>query len=89
VEYNRELATLVMERDLDVATGLAACDRLMITDEDNRWEYLGWIAEFYVRRGWKRDAIDPLRKAIELVPSDRTRDKLDLHNRLVDLETGG
>ena len=91
VEYNRELATLVMERNLDVATGLAACDRLMVTDEENHWEYLSWIAEFYVRRGWKREAIDPLRKAIALVPSQRTREKLSLQQRLAELtelETG-
>ena len=89
VEYNRELATLVMDRDLDVATGLAACDRLMVTDEENRWEYLGWIAELYVRRGWKREAIDPLRKAIDLVPPQRTRERLGLQKRLVALELEG
>lgn len=89
VEYNRELATLVMDRELDVATGLAACDRLMITDEENRWEYLGWVADLYVRRGWKREAIDPLRKAIDLVPPQRTRERLSLQRRLVALETGG
>jgi tetratricopeptide (TPR) repeat protein len=88
VEYNRELAMLVLERDLDVATGLAACDRLMVTDEENRWEYLGWIAELYLRRGWKREAIDPLRKAVDLVPPQRAREKLGLQKRLVELETG-
>jgi tetratricopeptide (TPR) repeat protein len=86
VDYNRELATLVLERDLDVATGLAACDRLMVTDEENRWEYLGWIAELYVRRGWRREAMDPLRKAVELVPPERTRERLALKKRLVELE---
>jgi len=88
VQYNRELATLVLERDLDVATGLAACDRLMVTDEQNRWQYLAWIAELYLRRGWRREAIDPLRKAIALVPREKTRESLDLRNRLLELESG-
>jgi tetratricopeptide (TPR) repeat protein len=86
VDYNRELATLVLEKELDVAVGLAACDRLMITDEENRWEYLSWIAELYLRNGWRREAIDPLRKAIALVPSDLSKERLGLQTRLADLE---
>ena len=86
IDYNRELVTLVLEHDLDVATGLAACDRLMVTDEENRWEYLGWIAELYLRRGWKREAVDPLKKAVELVPPERRQEKLLLRKRLVELE---
>ena len=86
VEYNRELATLVLERELDVDAGLAACDRLMITDEENRWEYLSWVAELYLRNGWRREAIDPLRKAITLVPSDRHKERVGLKTRLADLE---
>lgn len=86
VDYNRELATLVLERGLDVEPGLAACDRLMVTDEENRWEYLGWIAELYLRRGWKREAIDPLRKALEFVPAEKTQEALALRKRLTELE---
>lgn len=86
VDYNRELATLVLARELDVDAGLAACDRLMITDEENRWEYLSWIAELYLRNGWRREAIDPLRKAIALVPSDRPKERFGLQTRLADLE---
>jgi tetratricopeptide (TPR) repeat protein len=86
VDYNRELATLVLEKELDVAVGLAACDRLMITDEENRWEYLSWIAELYLRNGWRREAIDPLRKAIALVPSDLRKERLGLQTRLADIE---
>ncbi len=86
VDYNRELAMLVLERELDVDAGLAACDRLMITDEENRWEYLSWIAELYLRNGWRREAVDPLRKAIALVPSDLPKERLALQDRLSSLE---
>ena len=72
VRYNRDLAALVLAEGLDEEAGLAACDRLMVTDEDNAWEYLYWIAQLYVRRGWKREAKDPLEKAMQLVPPDRT-----------------
>jgi tetratricopeptide (TPR) repeat protein len=88
IDYNRELAMLVVERGLDVSAGLAACDRLMMLDEDNRWQYLGWIAELYLRRGWKREALDPLRKAVALVPAERLGESLDLRKRLVELESG-
>jgi tetratricopeptide (TPR) repeat protein len=86
IDYNRELAILVLERDLNVDTGLAACDRLMVTDEENRWEYLSWIAELYLRRGWRREATDPLRKAIDLIPQPLVREKLELEKRLAELE---
>ena len=86
VDYNRELATLVLEKKLDVDAGLAACDRLTITDEENRWEYLSWIAELYLRNGWRREAIDPLRKAIALVPSDLPKERLELQERLAEID---
>ena len=86
LDYNRELATLVIERELNVDAGLAACDRLMVTDEENRWEYLSWIAELYLRNGWRREAADPLRKAIALVPSDLPEEKRELQKRLAGLE---
>jgi tetratricopeptide (TPR) repeat protein len=88
VAYNRALASLVLEQNLEVETGLAACDRLMVTDEGNRWQYLGWIAELYLRRGWKREAVDPLRKAIALVPAAMIADRQDLEKRLAELESG-
>jgi tetratricopeptide (TPR) repeat protein len=75
VGYNRELASLVLANALDEEAGLAACDRLMVTDDEDRWQYLHWIAELYIRRGWKREARDPLRKALELVPPDRGRER--------------
>ncbi len=88
VAYNRALASLVLEQNLEVETGLAACDRLMVTDEENRWQYLAWIAELYLRRGWKREAVDPLRKAIALAPAAMTADRQDLEKRLAELESG-
>jgi tetratricopeptide (TPR) repeat protein len=75
VPYNRELASLVLAQRLDEEAGLAACDRLMVLDEENRWQYLHWIAELYIRRGWRREARDPLQKALELVPQDRRRER--------------
>lgn len=75
VHYNRELASLVLAHRLDEEAGLAACDRLMVVDEENRWQYLHWIAELYIRRGWKREARDPLRKALALVPDERRRER--------------
>jgi tetratricopeptide (TPR) repeat protein len=75
VRYNRELARLVLAETFDEETGLAACDRLMVTDEGNAWEYLYWIAQLYIRRGWKREARDPLQKALRLVPPERSADR--------------
>ncbi len=75
VRYNRELASLVLANRFDEEAGLAACDRLMVVDEESRWQYLQWIAELYIRRGWKREARDPLRKALELLPRERSRER--------------
>lgn len=86
VTFNRELAQLVLEQNLDVEAGLAACDRLMVTDEENNWEYLSWIAQLYLRRGWRREARDPLRKAIALIPRQRTGERLKLEQRLREIE---
>jgi tetratricopeptide (TPR) repeat protein len=86
VAYNLELAGLVLEHELDEQLGLEACDRLMVTDEENQWQYLSWIAELYVRRGWQREARDPLRKALRLVPPHRTEERLTLERRLAELE---
>jgi tetratricopeptide (TPR) repeat protein len=86
VAYNLELAGLVLEHELDEQLGLEACDRLMVTDEENQWQYLSWIAELYVRRGWQREARDPLRKALRIVPSHRTEERLALERRLAELE---
>lgn len=85
VAYNRELAELVLEASLDEDAGLAACDRLMITDEERRWQYLHWIGELYIRRGWRREARDPLVKALELVPSERKSERLAIEQRLESL----
>ena len=78
VRYNRELARLVLAETFDEETGLAACDRLMVTDETNAWEYLYWIAQLYIRRGWKREARDPLQKALRLVPPERAAERRDI-----------
>jgi tetratricopeptide (TPR) repeat protein len=86
VPYNIELARLVLDQELDEQVGLEACDRLMVTDEDNRWRYLSWIAELYVRRGWEREARDPLRKALKLLPLDLTEERFALERRLAELE---
>ena len=85
VRYNRELARLVLAETFDEEAGLAACDRLMITDEDNAWQYLYWIAELYIRRGWKREARDPLEKALRLVPPERSADRHEIETRLASL----
>jgi tetratricopeptide (TPR) repeat protein len=85
VRYNRELASLVLENNLDEEAGLAACDRLMVTDEENRWQYLQWIGELYIRRGWKREARDPLQKALSLVPPDRGSERHAIEARLESL----
>jgi tetratricopeptide (TPR) repeat protein len=85
VRYNRELASLVLENNLDEEAGLAACDRLMVTDEENRWQYLQWIGELYIRRGWKREARDPLQKALSLVPPDRRSERHAIEARLESL----
>ncbi len=82
VRYNRELAQLVLAETFDEEAGLAACDRLMVTDEDNAWEYLYWIAKLYIRRGWKREARDPLEKALRLVPPERSADRREIETCL-------
>ena len=84
--YNLELAQLVLDNEIEEEIGLEACDRLMVTDEENQWRYLSWIAELYVRRGWKGEAQDPLRKALELVPPSETAERRALERRLADLE---
>ncbi len=86
VSYNLELVEWVLEYDLDEKMGLAACDRLMVTDEPNRWRYLAWIADLYLRRGWRREARDPLYKALKLVPPDRTAERHKLQRQLAELE---
>jgi tetratricopeptide (TPR) repeat protein len=86
VSYNLELVEWVLAQDLDEEIGLAACDRLMVTDEPNQWRYLGWVAELYLRRGWRREARDPLRKALNLVPPDRTEERQRLQRQLAELE---
>ncbi len=85
VIYNRELARLVLDNNLDVEAGLAACDRLMVTDEENQWRYLWWISELYQRRGWKKEARDPLQKALKLIPDEMNSDRLILEQRLAEL----
>ena len=82
VRYNRELAQLVLAETFDEEAGLAACDRLMVTDEDNAWEYLYWIAKLYIRRGWKREARDPLEKALRLVPPERSAERREIETCL-------
>ncbi len=86
ISYNRELARLVLDNEIEEEIGLEACDRLMVTDEENQWRYLSWIAELYVRRGWKGEARDPLRKALELCPRSETVERRALERRLADLE---
>jgi tetratricopeptide (TPR) repeat protein len=86
VPYNRELARLVLDNEIEEEIGLEACDRLMVTDEERQWQYLAWIAELYIRRGWKGEARDPLRKALELVPASETAERRALERRLADLE---
>jgi tetratricopeptide (TPR) repeat protein len=85
VRYGRELASLVLENALDEEAGLAACDRLMVADEENRWQYLQWIAELYIRRGWKREARDPLEKALSLLPPERRSERHAIEARLQSL----
>lgn len=85
VRYNRALVRLVLDHDLDAETGLPACDRLMVTDVDRHWEYLSWIAELYIRRGWKREARDPLRKALALVPRELSSERLSIEQKLTSL----
>lgn len=85
VRYGRELASLVLENSLDEEAGLAACDRLMVSDDVNRWQYLQWIAELYIRRGWKREARDPLEKALTLVPAERWSERHAIESRLASL----
>ncbi|HSF15568.1 MAG TPA: tetratricopeptide repeat protein [Vicinamibacteria bacterium] len=85
IPYNREVAELVLSHRLDEEAGLAACDRLMVTDEENRWQYLSWIAELYVRRGWRREARDPLEKALGLLPAGKETERLEIERRLASL----
>ncbi len=82
VRYARELASLVIERSLDEEAGLAACDRLMVADPGNSWQYLYWIAELYIRRGWTREARDPLEKALFLAPPELRRERHSIESRL-------
>jgi len=86
VPYNRTLARLVLDhQELEPAEGLAACDRLMVTDDENRWQYLGWIAELYLRKGWRREARDPLEKALELIPAEKSEERRRIERRLAEL----
>lgn len=85
VGYGRELALLVLENSLEEEAGLAACDRLMVSDEDNRWEYLHWVGQLYIRRGWRREARDPLSKALALAPEERRSERLAIQARLESL----
>jgi Flp pilus assembly protein TadD len=87
VSYNLALVRLVLDKDLEEEIGLEACDRLMVTDEDNQWQYLAWVAELYVRRGWKKEARDPLRKALKLISPDRSEERRELERKLRELET--
>ena len=88
IRYNRELVELVLSDDgHDDEAGLAACDRLMVNDEDNAWQYLKWIAELYIRRGFIREARDPLQKALNLVPRDRATERMEIERRLASLTT--
>lgn len=89
VSYNRALARLVLDHDgLNAEAGLAACDRLMVTDEEKRWEYLSWVAELYLRKGWRREARDPLQKALDLTPAERPEERRRIERRLAELERG-
>ncbi len=87
VRYNRELASLVLDHRLDEEAGLAACDRLMLLDDENRWQYLHWIGELYLQRGWKREARDPLEKALLLVPEERRSERQAIESRLRSLSS--
>ncbi len=87
IRYNRELAELVLSDGHDEEAGLEACDRLMVNDEDNAWQYLKWIAELYIRRGFIREARDPLQKALNLVPRDRATERMEIERRLASLTT--
>lgn len=89
VAYNRELATLVVGQELDEEAGLAACDRLLATDDDNAWQYLYWVAELYIRRGWRKEARDPLTKALKLLPGDQLEERHRIEARLFELEQPG
>jgi tetratricopeptide (TPR) repeat protein len=86
VLYNRSLARLVLDRRLAAEVGLAACDRLMVTDEENRWEYLCWIAELYLQRGWRREARDPLQKALDLLPGEKSEERRRILRQLAELD---
>jgi len=85
IRYNQELVELVLSDGHDWEAGLAACDRLMVNDEDNAWQYLKWIAELYIRRGFIREARDPLEKALNLVPCDRVMERMEIERCLASL----
>jgi len=85
IRYNRKLVELVLSDGHDGEAGLAACDRLMVNDEDNAWQYLKWIAELYMRRGFIREARDPLEKALKLVPRDNVLERMELERHLASL----
>jgi hypothetical protein len=57
----------------------------MATDVDRHWQYLAWIGELYMRRGWKREARDPLQKALELVPPELSNERLSIEQKLASL----
>jgi hypothetical protein len=59
----------------------------MVNDEENAWQYLKWIGELYIRRGFIREARDPLQKALNLVPRDRATDRMEIERRLASLTT--
>jgi tetratricopeptide (TPR) repeat protein len=82
VSYARELAALVIEQSLDERAGLTACDRLLVSDPGESWQYLYWIGELYLRRGWKREARHPLSKALALVPTSRRSERHAIEERL-------
>jgi tetratricopeptide (TPR) repeat protein len=82
VRYGRELALFVLQNGLEEEAGLAACDRLMVSDQENRWEYLHWVGQLYIRRGWKREARDPLEKALALAPPERRKERHEIQARL-------
>jgi tetratricopeptide (TPR) repeat protein len=83
--YARALARLVLDHSLDEEAGLEACDRLMLSDPDNRWQYLHWVAELYIRRGWTSEARDPLQKALALAPPERRTERHVIEARLREL----
>jgi hypothetical protein len=57
----------------------------MLSDPDNRWQYLHWVAELYIRRGWTSEARDPLQKALALAPPERRTERHVIEARLREL----